>query len=119
VLEYALRFDGEELSDAALIRAGQDYRTDFESGDAFDAPFTLEGDFVFSALKAAEDGDGFVLRAFNPNSRAEEVRIGGADVRRLRLDEEGEESGGLKLAPGEIATFHLRSSHRSLTEVGA
>ena len=119
VLEYALRFDADELSDAALIRAGQDYRTDFESGDAFDAPFTLEGDLVFSALKAAEAGDGFVLRVFNPNSRTEEVRIGGADVRRLRLDEEGEESGGLKLAPRESATFHLRSSHGSLTEVGA
>ena len=56
VLEYALRFDADELTDAALIRAGQDYRTDFAVGDAFDATLALEGDLVFSSLKGAEDG---------------------------------------------------------------
>src|SRR5207253_2215062 len=29
VLEYALRFDGDRLSNAALVRASQDYRADF------------------------------------------------------------------------------------------
>jgi alpha-mannosidase len=107
VFEYALRFDAHELSDAALVRAGQDYRTDFASGDAFAAPLALEGDVVFSALKGAEDGDGVVLRLFNPNATAERVRIGGAEARRIRLDEEDGDHGDLELAAGEIATFRL------------
>ena len=48
VLEYALRFDGDELSNAALLRASQDYRTDFLRGDPFEPPLELGGDVVFS-----------------------------------------------------------------------
>jgi alpha-mannosidase len=108
VLEYALRLDAVELSDAALVRAGQDYRTDFLEGDPFAPPLVVAGDVVFSCLKGAEDGDGVVLRVFNPNRTPERVRIEGATAERLRLDESTAASDGLELAPGEIATFRLR-----------
>jgi alpha-mannosidase len=104
VFEYALRFDGEKLSNAALVRASQDYRTDFLHGDPFEAPLELGGDVVFSCLKQAEDGTGLVLRVFNPNPQPESVSLS-LPARRIRLDEEEQVDGGLELAPGEIATF--------------
>jgi alpha-mannosidase len=111
VFEYALRLDADRLSDAALIRAGQDYRTEFLTGDPFPPPLTLGGDVVFSCLKGAEDGDGLVLRLFNPNPTPERVSIEGpAEVERIRLDEEGAAAGGFELEPGEIASFRLRGS---------
>jgi alpha-mannosidase len=106
VLEYALRFDGDALSNAALIRAGQDYRIDFLRGDPFDPPLELEGDVVFSCLKARENGTGLVLRVFNPNPQPELMTLSLA-ARRLRLDEEEDAAGGLELAPGEIATLRI------------
>jgi alpha-mannosidase len=109
VLEYALGFDGDELSGAALVRGAQDYRTDFLSGDPFEPPLTVEGDVVFSCLKGAEDGDGLVLRVFNPNQSPAPVRIDGADVRRIQLDEETTIRPGFELMPGEIASFRLHS----------
>jgi mannosylglycerate hydrolase len=107
VFEYALRFDADRLSDAALIRAGQDYRTDFLTGDPFAPPLSIEGDVVFSCLKGAEDGDGLILRVFNANRQPEAVRIEGARAVRVRLDESAEIGGDLVLAAGEIATFRL------------
>jgi alpha-mannosidase len=107
VFEYAVRRNADRLSDAALIRAGQDYRTDFLIGDPFAPPLTVAGDVVFSCLKGAEDGDGVVLRVFNPNDRPEEVRIEGVEAVRVRLDEEAAAPGGTTLAPGEIASFRL------------
>jgi alpha-mannosidase len=104
VFEYALRFDGEALSNAALVRASQDYRTDFLRGDPFEPPLELGGDVVFSCLKQAEDGKGLVLRVFNPNPRPEALGLN-VPARRIRLDEEERSDGGLELAPGEIATF--------------
>jgi alpha-mannosidase len=104
VFEYALRFDGEALSDAALVRTSQDYRTDFLRGDPFQPPLELDGDVVFSCLKQAEDGSGFVLRVFNPNPQPEALSVS-LPARRIRLDEEERVDGGLELAPGEIATF--------------
>ena len=108
VFEYALRFDADELSDAALRRAGQDYRTDFLVGDAFEPPLAVGGDIVFSCLKGAEDGDGLVLRVFNPNANSEQVSLEGVDAQRIRLDEEEDLAGGFELAPCEIASFRLR-----------
>jgi alpha-mannosidase len=108
VFEYALRLDADRLSNAAFIRAGQDYRTDFLTGDPFTPPLSLGGDVVFSCLKGAEDGDGLILRVFNPNERPETVRIEGARAVRVRLDEEAPGDGGLLLCPGEIGTFALR-----------
>ena len=104
VFEYALRFDGEELSNAALVRASQDYRIDFLRGDPFEPPFELDGDVVCSCLKQAEDGSGLVLRVFNPNPQPEALTLS-LPSRRIRLDEEEDVDGGLELAPGEIATF--------------
>jgi alpha-mannosidase len=106
IFEYALRFDGEELSNAALVRASQDYRTEFLRGDPFEPPLELGGDVVFSSLKGAEDGTGLVLRVFNPNRQSESLTLS-LPARRIRLDEEENVEGGLDLAPGEIATFRL------------
>ena len=107
VLEYALRFDADRLSDAALIRAGQDYREDVAAGDPFEAPLTIEGDVVFSSLKGAEDDNGYVLRLFNPNSTAEQVRITGVTAERIRLDEESVFGAAAELGAGEIATYRV------------
>ena len=106
VFEYALRFDGDELSNAALVRASHDYRTDFLRGDPFEAPLEIDGDVVFSCLKQSEDGRGVVLRVFNPNPQPETVTLS-VPARRIRLDEEESVDGGLELAAGEIATFLL------------
>jgi alpha-mannosidase len=107
VLEYALRLDADRLSDSALVRAGQDYRTDFLEGDPFEPPLALEGDVVFSCLKGAEDGRGVVLRVFNPGPEAATVGVRGARLRKIRLDEELDLGESPALAPGEIATFRL------------
>ena len=107
VFEYALRFDADRLSSAALIRARQDYVIDFLVGDPFEPPFELAGDVVFSCLKAAENGEGLILRVFNPNATPEEVRISGVDAKRIRLDEERDLDAGFELAPWEIATFRI------------
>jgi alpha-mannosidase len=107
VFEYALRFDGDELSNAALVRASQDYRTDFLRGDPFEPPLELGGDVVFSCLKQAEGGTGLVLRVFNPNPQPEPLTLS-LPARRIRLDEEEDVDGGLELAPDEIATFLIR-----------
>ena len=104
IFEYALRFDGDELSNAALLRASQDYRTDFLRGDPFEPPLELDGDVDFSCLKQAEDGRGVLLRVFNPNPHGEALGLN-LPTRRIRLDEEEHVDGGLELAPGEIATF--------------
>ena len=106
ILEYALRFDGRSLSNAALVRASQDYRTDFLHGDPFEPPLELAGDVVFSCLKEAEDGNGLVLRAFNPNPQPETLNLS-LPARRIRLDEEQDVNGAFELASGEIATFKL------------
>jgi alpha-mannosidase len=106
VFEYALRFDGHKLSNAALVRASQDYRTDFIRGDPFEPPLEVAGDVVFSCLKQAESGAGLVLRVFNPNPQQEAVSLS-VPARRIRLDEEKNVDGGLDLAPDEIATFEL------------
>jgi alpha-mannosidase/mannosylglycerate hydrolase len=106
VLEWALRLDGDELSNAGLVRASQDYRTDFLRGDPFEPPLELGGDVVFSCLKGAEDGAGLVLRVFNPNERPERLTLS-LPARRIRLDEAEDADGGLELAPHEIASFRL------------
>jgi alpha-mannosidase len=109
--EYALRFDADRLSDAALVRAAQDYRTDFLIGDPFDPPLTVEGDAVFSCLKGSETGDGLALRLFNPNREPVRAGVAGIRSRRLRLDEEvelGEDGASFVLDADEIATLRLR-----------
>ena len=115
VLEYALLVDGDTLSDAELIRESQDYRYGFLAcppGLEFAPPLTLEGDVVFSCLKGAEDGDGLILRCFNPSPSPAVVRLAGAvTVSETRLDETGERPAGdgpVRLGPHAIATLRLR-----------
>jgi mannosylglycerate hydrolase len=116
VLEYALRFDADELDDVALLRDSQDYRTPFllaPPGTELAPTLGLDGDVVFSCLKGAEDGDGIVLRVFNPAAEPAIARVRGAfTVERVRLDETGGASvrgGVFEVGPGEIATLRLRT----------
>jgi 2-O-(6-phospho-alpha-D-mannosyl)-D-glycerate hydrolase len=106
VFEYALELG--EPPDAELLRRSQDYRFDFVQGAPgaeVDAPFEVEGDAVFSALKAAEDGDGIVLRAFNAGTADVELQLP-PEAARSRLDETPF-ADGARLGPGEIGTFRL------------
>jgi len=113
--EYALLPGADALDDVALLRASQHYRAGFlttAEPAQFDPSLRLEGDVVFSCLKGAEDGDGLILRCFNPSAAPASARIRGAvAVARVRLDETGEEAqpgGALRVGPGEIATVRLR-----------
>jgi mannosylglycerate hydrolase len=115
LLEYALRFDADDLDEVALLRASQDYRCPFVAlppGADLVAPLGLEGDVIFSSLKGAEDGEGIVMRVFNPGSRASTARVTGpVALERVRLDESGAEpvmGGSVDVGPSEIATFRLR-----------
>jgi mannosylglycerate hydrolase len=115
-LEYALRVDASELDDVQLLRESQDYRRGFlliaGAAAALHPPFTLEGDVVFSCLKGAEDGDGFILRCFNPAASGATARITGpVSVSRTRLDETEDEpvpDGVIEAGRYEIATLRLR-----------
>ena len=114
-LEYALVPGADSLDDLALLRASQDYRCGFliaPAGVRFDAPLSLEGPVVLSCLKGAEDGDGLILRCFNPSDSPVSARVGGAVTAvGTRLDESGATplaDGRLRLRPYAIATVRLR-----------
>jgi hypothetical protein len=92
-----------------LLRRSQDYRFDFVEGAPgveLDPPFEVDGDLFFSALKAAEDGDGAILRVFNAGDADAELPLA-ADAERCRLDE-GALANGAPIRPGEVAGFRLR-----------
>jgi mannosylglycerate hydrolase len=112
VFEYAVELG--EPADAELLRRSQDYRFDFVEGAPgveLKSPLgELDGDLVFSALKAAEDGDGAILRVFDAGDAAR----GPAEwsglppgVARCRLDETPLDDADVRLRPGEIASFRL------------
>jgi alpha-mannosidase len=109
--ELAFRFGASGLGDAALLRASQDYRSDFlETPDGIPvaAPLALDGDLVFSALKGAEDGEGVILRVFNPGRRAARLQLAtDAAVSRCRLDESPLSGDASRVGAGEIASFRL------------
>ncbi|MGZ4462381.1 MAG: alpha-mannosidase [Gaiellaceae bacterium] len=113
---YALRLDAASLEASAVLRAAHDYRHAMlvgSPGAPAETPLSLEGGgFAFSCLKGAEDGDGVVLRLFNPGRERARVRLRTcATVRRARLDEASEETpvgAALSLRPGEIVTLRLR-----------
>ncbi len=111
VLEYALVPGADEFDDAELLRASQDYRYGFlvtPQPVRFDPPVNIEGDVVFSCLKGAEDGDGLILRCYNPTASPVSIKVAGAfDISGARLDETAI-GRALALGPGEIATFRLR-----------
>jgi len=116
-LEYALLTDADDLDQIALLRESQDYRRGWmvvPAGVRFEPRLELEGNVVFSCLKGAENGDGLVLRCFNPARSAARARVvGDFEISRTRLDETeaGEQpvvDGVLELKAGEIATLRLR-----------
>jgi mannosylglycerate hydrolase len=113
--EYALLTEADALTEVGLLRESQDYRCGFlmvRSPMEFDAPLELDGDVIFSCLKGAEDGDGLILRCFNPSGSPANVRFSGeVTVSASRLDETGEQpvpDGALRLKPHGIATLRLR-----------
>jgi mannosylglycerate hydrolase len=112
--EYAFLPEGNALDDAALLREAQDYRYGFLVTEPIELepPLELAGDVVFSCLKGAEDGDGLILRCFNPSPEPARAQARGPiEVWRTRLDETGEVSlpgGEFELGPGQIGTLRLR-----------
>ena len=115
-LEYALRFDADELDDVALLRESQDYRRPFlvvPPGVQFEPPLGVEGEVVFSCLKGAEDSDTLIMRVFNPRSEATTARVlGPVTVERVQLDESRGSpvaNGVVEVGSGEIATLRLRT----------
>jgi alpha-mannosidase len=84
---------GRACTDVDLARDALAFATPFELGPAGThrpVPLAIEGDdLVFSALKAAEDGDGWILRAWNAEAREVRARVTGPGVSavRCRLDE--------------------------------
>jgi mannosylglycerate hydrolase len=112
LFEYAVELG--EPSDADLLRRSQDYRFDFVQGApgvSLESPLrSLEGDLVFSALKAAEDGEEVILRVFDAGDAARGPAAGPhlpPGSRRCRLDESPLEDVAWQLRPGEIASFRL------------
>ncbi|HEX4110467.1 MAG TPA: glycoside hydrolase family 38 C-terminal domain-containing protein [Solirubrobacteraceae bacterium] len=113
--EYALLIGADALDDVALLREAQDYRSPWAlvAGPVpSEPPLALEGGLVFSCLKGAEDGDGLILRCFNPTGSTASARLSGAlEAWETRLDETGERalpSGVLELGAGAIGTWRLR-----------
>ncbi len=112
--EYALNLRGEQ-PDCELVRAAHDYRFGLVSGPPgidLDGLLELEGTgFALAALKAAEDGDGVILRVYNPTGEPADVGVRShARTARCRLDETdcrpARERIGLR--PYEVATLRLR-----------
>ncbi|HEX2987816.1 MAG TPA: glycosyl hydrolase-related protein [Chloroflexota bacterium] len=113
--QYALTLRGDDDA-ATLLRASQDYRVELVRGpEGIDLERTLavEGSsFAFSALKGAEDGDGVVVRLFNPGDGPAIAQVTGAEVavHRCRLDEEETQTQQVRaiaMKAGEIATARI------------
>ncbi len=90
--EYALALDGD-LNDAELTRISHDYRFGLLAGPDGVPEGTMlrvEGEgFALAALKGAEDGDGLVLRVYNPGAGAASISIGnGLVAEPCRMDED-------------------------------
>ena len=111
--EYAVSFPGP-VSDAELIRRSHDYRFGLlagPSGVPEESLLPLTGDgFAFAALKGAEDGDGCILRVYNPDSVETWFNMPEDVVAEpCRLDEEPESRVFDGSVPGgRIASFRLR-----------
>jgi mannosylglycerate hydrolase len=104
--EYALSL--APLEGCALVRAAQDYRFPFVAGPPvaeLRSPLLVHGDAFFATLKGAEDGEGTVLRLYNPGREPAHARVEGPfDVAApARLDESVSEPVDLRdasLEPG-------------------
>ncbi len=115
VCEYALVPGADALDDIVLMREAQDYRCGFltvPTAVELAPPLALKGEVMFSCLKGAEDGDGLILRCFNPARSPASAQIAGElAVSQTRLDETGEQAlpdGVVRLNPSQIATLRLR-----------
>jgi len=103
---FELRFG--DLDDAELAATSASLRTPGVVGPAGlvpPVPLQIGGPVVATALKAAEDGDGFVVRLWNPSGAAVTVELDRLAVR-CRLDETPEE-GGLVLGPRAVGSFRF------------
>jgi len=116
--EYAIRVGVGDESAASLSRASADYRTPALIGPAaatgLGGDVEIKGDVVVTALKAAEDGDGAILRIANPGRVDVPFAISADyDIRTVHLDEtelDAGVAGGIDapLRAGEIRSFRLR-----------
>lgn len=113
--EYAVSLRGDD-TEARLVRASQDYRVGLSPGPAgiaLEGVLSVEGEgLAFSALKGAEDGQGLVLRLYNPGRMPAAAHLAGTSLamRRCRLDETETESGPIEqvaLRAGEIGTLRI------------
>ncbi|HKF84445.1 MAG TPA: glycosyl hydrolase-related protein, partial [Candidatus Limnocylindrales bacterium] len=113
----ALDASGRAVSDTAIARAAQAFATPIEVGPPGThrpIPLGFEGDdLVFSALKAAEDGDGWIVRAWNAEDTDAHVRLAGPGLiaERCRIDERPlspREAGDDRVGPCAIATWRIR-----------
>jgi mannosylglycerate hydrolase len=78
--------------DLDLVRLAEDHRVAVEIGPPGvhpPVPLAIEGEVAFSALKPAEDGNGAILRLWNPGPEPASVRIlaPGWGIGRCRMDE--------------------------------
>jgi mannosylglycerate hydrolase len=110
--DYAIAIaPGADLGDIALLRASADFRTPLSVGAAGARTrglVSVAGDVLVTALKRADDGDGFVLRLFAPAPTGVSVAADG-QLTRVRLDESP--IPGDPCAPlegGEIRTIRIR-----------
>lgn len=108
--DYAVRFG--EPSDLELVKASADYRHGLQIGPGGipDGPLLgIAGDVACSALKGAEDGNGVILRVFNPAARpVEPPRLNPSfRVDRVRMDEAELPGKDGPLHAGQIANYRL------------
>jgi mannosylglycerate hydrolase len=109
--EYAVGLGAERRTDAELVRAAAELRFRPVVGPAGvrTPALAVHGDVGFGALKVAEDGDGAVLRVYNPGG--ESVALGvewAGSVEPARLDEAPVALSDQRLGAGEIRTLRLR-----------
>jgi alpha-mannosidase len=69
--EYALLPFTDAKTPADLTRLGFDFNMPYD----FSLPFTVSKNVTVTAFKPAEDGNGFILRYFNPDSNAALVEL--------------------------------------------
>jgi alpha-mannosidase len=113
--EYAITFGVAGWTEADLLRASADFRFSFEIGPAgatAGGVLAVSEGLAFAALKGAEDGDGVVLRVYNPGSSPVRQPVVVTAVRRVqavRLDESAlaEEDASEPIAPGQIRSLRL------------
>jgi mannosylglycerate hydrolase len=111
--EYAMTL--ADLRGSAIVRASQDYRFGFVAGPPgidMGRPIGVRGGACFGALKGADDGEGAVLRLYNPGAEPVPIDVEGTfDLASpSRLDETVAEAiavGRTELRPGEIVTLRL------------